>query len=148
MVENGEGQTEQTRLAKARVGQGRYRAEVMAFWGGQCALTGASLPELLVASHIRPWASCNDAERLDSFNGLLLVAHMDALFDSFLMSFDDTGTMLLSARLTAKDRSIVGLGLKLPRLRPHARHVPYLGHHRLTFMAKEAGLKTASSKVR
>ena len=44
------------------------------------------------ASHAKPWAECaNDAERLDVFNGFLLVANLNALFDRFLISFDDTG---------------------------------------------------------
>ena len=45
--------------------------------------TGVALPpELLRASHAKPWAKASDIERLDSFNGLLLSVHLDAMFDS------------------------------------------------------------------
>ena len=39
-----------------------------------------ALPEVLRASHAKPWAECaNDAERLDVFNGFLLVANLDGV---------------------------------------------------------------------
>jgi hypothetical protein len=76
-------------LAMARIGQGRFRADLVAAWrkGETCALTGLSIPEMLIASHIRPWRDSTNDERLDPMNGLLLVAHADKLFDRFLMSF-------------------------------------------------------------
>jgi len=49
--------TERAALTQARIGQGRFRADVTRLWGrGEvCALTAIALPELLIASHIRPW---------------------------------------------------------------------------------------------
>lgn len=81
--------TEREQLAKARIGQGRFRADVAAKWGrGEvCALTGVAIPEMLIASHIKPWRDSSNSERLDPMNGLLLVAHADRLFDQHLMSF-------------------------------------------------------------
>lgn len=81
--------TERDQLAKARIGQGRFRADVTAKWGrGEvCALTGIAIPEMLIASHIKPWRDSSNSERLDPMNGLLLVAHADRLFDRHLMSF-------------------------------------------------------------
>lgn len=84
-------ETEREVLAKARIGQGRFRANLVAAWGkGEtCALTGLDLPEMLIASHIKPWRESSNAERLDPMNGLLLVAHADRLFDRYLMSFQE-----------------------------------------------------------
>lgn len=81
--------TERQALVQARIGQGRFRADVTKLWGkGEaCALTGVSLPAMLIASHILPWRDADDAQRLDPANGLLLAAHADALFDRFLLSF-------------------------------------------------------------
>lgn len=81
--------TERDQLAKARIGQGRFRADIIAKWGrgAVCALTGAAIPEMLVASHIKPWRKSTNKERLDPMNGLLLVANADRLFDRNLMSF-------------------------------------------------------------
>jgi hypothetical protein len=82
-------ETERDVLAKARVGQGRFRTDLVAAWGRgeMCALTGVAVPELLIASHIKPWREATNAERLDPMNGLLLVAHADKLFDRHLLSF-------------------------------------------------------------
>lgn len=76
-------------LIQARVGQGRFRSDVASLWGkGEvCALTGIDVPELLIASHIKPWRDSNDEERLDACNGLLLAAHVDKAFDRYLLSF-------------------------------------------------------------
>lgn len=83
-------ETEREILAKARIGQGKFRADLVTEWGkGEvCALTGLAVPELLIASHIKPWRDSSNRERLDPMNGLLLVAHADKLFDRFLLSFE------------------------------------------------------------
>jgi hypothetical protein len=83
--------TERDVLAKARIGQGRFRADIVAAWrkGETCALTRLGVPEMLIASHIKPWRDSSNAERLDPMNGLLLVAHADKLFDRYLMSFQE-----------------------------------------------------------
>src|SRR5438093_853602 len=56
--------------------------------GGRCPLTGVTVPAVLRASHILPWADCTDAQRLDVHNGLLLSALWDAAFDCGLVSFE------------------------------------------------------------
>lgn len=77
----------------------------MTYWGGQCPLTGISNPELLRASHIKPWAKCDDdAERLDVHNGLLLSALWDAAFDCGLVTFDDGGAPIFSPQLREQAR--------------------------------------------
>lgn len=76
--------TEAERLVVQRVGQDVFRAGLLDYWEGRCAVTGLGVREVLRASHIRPWADCeseSDTERLDVFNGLLLEARMDAVFD-------------------------------------------------------------------
>jgi hypothetical protein len=41
-------------------------------------MTAARLgQEFLVASHIKPWRSCDNSERLSGVNGLLLSPHVD-----------------------------------------------------------------------
>jgi hypothetical protein len=86
--------TERQTIIMARVGQGLFRANVIALWGlGEtCALTGISAPALLTASHIKPWRDSTDEQRLDGVNGIMLAAHVDRLFDRHLLSFrEDRG---------------------------------------------------------
>lgn len=80
-------ETTKERLVNARLGQGGFREALMEIWDGKCALTGCSIPEVLRASHIKPWRISNDFERLDPSNGLLLAASIDALFDKYLVTF-------------------------------------------------------------
>ncbi len=123
--------TEAERLVVQRVGQSLFRAALLDFWQARCCVTGLAIPELLRASHIKPWASCDsDDERLDVFNGLLLSPNMDALFDSGLMTIGDDGSVMLSSLLPAE---AIGALTKLPLqpisgLRP--QHSAYLRHHR------------------
>ena len=107
-------ETERDILAKARIGQGRFRAGLVAAWGkGEvCALTCIAVSELLIASHIKPWRESTNEERLDPMNGLLLVAHADRLFDRFLLSFEESPLGGFKSVLHPRVRSAVApLGL-------------------------------------
>ncbi len=124
--------TELVTEVRRRVGQDRYRNALLDFWDGQCAVTGLAVPELLRASHAKPWAVATDTERLDVHNGLLLAVHLDALFDRGFLTFDATGRGVLSDELSTHARMLVGLsGEPLKLRRVHASHGPYLAWHRL-----------------
>lgn len=47
-----------------------------------------------MASHIKPWRDCDNSERLDGANGLLLSPHVDKLFDRHWISFDSGGELI------------------------------------------------------
>lgn len=103
--------TEAERFVVQRVGQGIFRAGLLEYWEGRCAVTGLAVPELLRASHIKPWADCvSDAERLDVFNGLLLAPHFDAAFDCGYITVADDGTVVVSEELGDGARHLLGLG--------------------------------------
>ncbi|RUR70933.1 HNH endonuclease [Variovorax guangxiensis] len=126
--------TEVERLVRQRVGQDRFRAAMLGYWGGACSITKVNIPAVLRASHAKPWADCaSDGERLDVFNGFLLCAHLDALFDRFLISFDETGRMLVSPSIAARDGELLGLDrpMRLRWLAPE--HTGYLQYHRMRF---------------
>ena len=123
--------TEAERLVVRRVGQDVFRRGLLEYWDGRCAITGLDVPDLLRASHIKPWADCDtDAERLDVYNGLLLAPHLDAAFDSGFITIEANGTVLLSDALPTGARSALGLDgpLKVPGL--HRAHERYLPWHR------------------
>jgi putative restriction endonuclease len=84
---------------------------------------------LLRASHIVPWAECDDAQRLDVHNGLLLAALWDAAFDTGLVSFADDGTVLASPRLSRRtNRARYRSSAAIANLRD--AHHANLGAHR------------------
>ena len=87
--------TEREALVSARLGQGRFRAALVAR-APSCPLTGCDVLAALRASHIKPWSHSTDMERLDPHNGLLLRADIDALFDVGFLSFEKSGSLLVS----------------------------------------------------
>ena len=126
--------TEVQRMVRQRVGQDRYRQAMLNYWGGACAVTGLTLSPALRASHAKPWADCEtDAERLDVFNGFLLSANLDALFDKFLISFTDDGALLVSSQLSDSDCQLLGINIELSLRWIAPGHAPYLEFHRARF---------------
>ena len=91
--------TERKGLVTSRVGQGSYRRELLNKFQNKCAVTGAELKEILIASHIVPWKDSSDEERRDVNNGILLSPTYDALFDKHLISFDDLGSIIISSKI-------------------------------------------------
>jgi putative restriction endonuclease len=123
--------TEAQRLIVQRVGQELFRNGLLDYWDGVCAVTGLAIPELLRASHIKPWADCDtDAERLDVFNGLLLAPHLDAAFDRGFMTIDDAGQVVVSVALDPASRSVLGLDRPLWVHRLVDPHRAFLAWHR------------------
>ena len=101
--------TEAERMVVQRIGQDVFRDALIDYWGGRCPLTGITDPALLRASHIIPWFDCDDAQRLDVHNGLLLSAFWDAAFDQGLVSFADDGRPLGGPKLSPIARTVLGL---------------------------------------
>jgi putative restriction endonuclease len=95
------GSTAKEQLVKARRGQGIFRANVR-LNEKFCRVTGVSNPNFLRASHIKPWKDSSDEEKLSGCNGLLLAPHVDHLFDKGLISFTDSGALLISRHLDRK----------------------------------------------
>lgn len=110
-----------------------FRRKLREYWGDRCPVTGLAVPELLRASHIKPWAACQGEEewqRLDVFNGLLLAPHIDALFDAYLVTFDEESVMVVAPELDTQSREILGVAtpLRIEKLTP--QHQVYLAVHR------------------
>ena len=82
------------------------------------------------ASHIVPWAECDDAQRLDVHNGLLLSALWDAAFDAGLVSFADDGTVLASPKLSFAARGALAIESVLPLPNLREAHRTNLAAHR------------------
>lgn len=122
--------TEVERLTVQRIGQDIFRKGLLEYWDGRCAVTGLAVPELLRASHIKPWSACDtDAERLDVFNGLLLAPQLDAAFDAGFLTFSTSGRVVTSHRLSGPDIAALGLAASA-EISLDERHQSYMEFHR------------------
>lgn len=65
---------------KIRVNQSFFRSLILSIYRSKCAISGVDIPDLLIASHIIPWAK-NEKERLNPQNGLCLSPLYDRCFD-------------------------------------------------------------------
>jgi putative restriction endonuclease len=64
-----------------------FRKSVIAAYEGRCCISGMTIPQMLIASHIKPYAvSDKQTERANPANGLLLNAFYDRAFDQGLMT--------------------------------------------------------------
>jgi HNH endonuclease len=122
--------TEAERWVIQRIGQDVFRSALMDYWNARCPLTGITDPALLRASHIVPWSDCNDEQRLDVHNGLLLSALWDAAFDCGLVSFADNGSVLASSQLSETSRRALDLDNISPLTGLRDAHRANLALHR------------------
>lgn len=89
---------EKLAAVKVRVNQDIFRKMVLQNYGSKCCITGLSVPDILRASHISPWAE-DEKNRLNPENGLCLSATYDAAFDSHLISFDEHYRLVVSKEI-------------------------------------------------
>ena len=71
---------ERERIVKTRVNQSFFRRVVLSSYNQKCCITGLSIPDFLVASHIIPWKK-DEKNRLNPQNGLCLNSIHDRAFD-------------------------------------------------------------------
>lgn len=129
-------ETERSTLRTTRLGHGKFREGLVGYWRG-CAVTQYPDVRLLIASHIKPWREADNRERLDPFNGLLLVPNLDKVFDRQLISFDRNGRILISSHL--EDPEKLGIHKDMVVVNLDDSHQLYLNHHREYFHEKQAG---------
>lgn len=97
--------TVKEQIVKIRRGQALFKANVQRN-EKKCRITGVDDIRHLRASHIKPWKDCDNTERLNGCNGLLLAPHVDHLFDQGFISFENNGDVIISKKL---DTSILAM---------------------------------------
>lgn len=119
------------------IAQRFFRGNLLRLWQGACAVTEVKETRVLRSSHIKPWAKANVQEKVDHFNGLLLVPNLDALFNEHLISFRNDGRILVSSDWRADDqrRMHVTSDLRLRTVHPESQ--PYLEYHRDVIFERE-----------
>ncbi len=120
--------TEKDAIVKSRIGQGMFRKRLIEYWHG-CAISKCPLTWMLIASHIKPWQEAGNQERLDVYNGLLLLPNYDRLFDLGYISFTPKGKIMISHLLTKDDLKAVGLVDDLHLVKCEEQHSKYLRYH-------------------
>jgi putative restriction endonuclease len=120
--------TERHVLARARMGQGMFKAEVSRIEPA-CRLTGVTDFRHLIASHMKPWSISDNAERVSGNNGLLLSPHVDNLFDRGLITFTPSGAVKVSPRLNPDVPSRWKLDLLQSGRKFTRNQLPFLEYH-------------------
>ncbi len=131
MSQAGMGSIDRTVPAKSRgIAQRLFRGNLLRLWQGSCAVTSVQEPRVLRSSHIKPWIKSDVQEKVDHFNGLLLVPNLDALFNEGLISFRDDGRMLISSDWQADDQRRMHISPDLHLRAVYSESCPYLEFHR------------------
>ncbi|MFA5832406.1 MAG: HNH endonuclease [Bacteroidota bacterium] len=91
---------EREAIVKTRINQSFFRSTILSSYNQKCCITGISVPQLLVASHIVPWSK-NENIRLDPRNGLCLNSLHDRAFDHGFITITTDYKIIVSKELTA-----------------------------------------------
>jgi putative restriction endonuclease len=122
-------ETSREAVVQSRIGQGEFRAALIKYWKG-CSVSNCKQIELLRASHIKPWRLSSNEERLDLYNGLLLVPNLDICFDLGFISFDNDGKILISSKMDEVTLFQLGISRSMKLVHLEKRHMEFLRFHR------------------
>ena len=98
IMKNGETRSS---VVKVRINQNFFRKMILTSYNNLCCITGIDNIELLIASHIIPWAR-DEKNRLNPMNGLCLNALHDRAFDKGLISIDESYNVIVSKNVKHK----------------------------------------------
>ena len=127
---------ENENIKKARIGQGKYRKELLELCRF-CPITLISDDRLLIASHIKPWVKSTKFEKTDPLNGFMLTPTYDRLFDRGFMSFTNDKKTILSPFLSKMTYSQIGISdNKIISHLPIDGRESYLEYHRNEILKK------------
>lgn len=129
-------ETEKEVVIQQRVGQGYFKDLLLQKYGCKCALCGIITLPMLRASHIKSWKASTSDQKLDENNGLLLCAHHDALFDKYLLSFEDDGSPIISSQIPQEQYESLGINA-IPHISVLEEMKPYLRWHRQELKKRE-----------
>lgn len=126
---------ERMALAVQRVHQRYFRNSLMTNYSGRCCITDIAIPQLLIASHIKPWSASTPTEKTAAANGLLLNAFHDRAFDQGFITLDDDYRIIVSHNAVKHDESndkwlyaFEGTHIHMPQASPPLHQ--FLEYHR------------------
>jgi putative restriction endonuclease len=104
---------EREAIIKQRINQSFFRQTILSSYNLKCCITGLSISDFLVASHIVPWAK-DEKNRLNPHNGLCLNSIHDKAFDRGFITITPDYKIKVSKQLTElkKENAVADLFLK------------------------------------
>ena len=87
------------RPTRQRINQDFFRAAILAAYEEQCCITGFNIPQMLIASHIKPWKECTPSEKVNPRNGLCINAFHDRAFDRGFLTITGKFAIKISPRI-------------------------------------------------
>lgn len=114
---------------KIRLGNQKFRKNVMPIWEHQCTICGIELPELLKASRSKPWKDSTDLERVNPYNGMILCCNHDALYEKGFIAFDGQGKIHISSEIPEADYEKYGIHNKMKIARTE-KNKPFFKWHK------------------
>jgi putative restriction endonuclease len=123
------------KMVKVRIGQQRFKRDVLNDCGRVCPFTKITDESLLIAGHIKPWAKSNDEEKLDPKNGLLFTPTFDRMFNNGFITFRDDTKLVISPLVSHRTALLLGIRrdmeLDLPLLgNSHKGRRNFMEYHR------------------
>ena len=97
------------KMVKVRIGQQRFKRDVLNDCGRVCPFTKINDESLLIAGHIKPWAKSNDEEKLDPKNGLLFTPTFDRMFNNGFITFKDDTKLVISPLVSHRTALLLGI---------------------------------------
>lgn len=116
----------------SRIGQGQFRDQLIKLWNS-CVISKFDDPRFLIASHIKPWKKSTNQEKIDKYNGLLLLPTYDKLFDLGFISFENNGNIIISKSLIDYDKLGLNKNISIDIKKGNEK---YLDYHRQEILKK------------
>lgn len=119
--------------------QSLLKDAALGIYNNQCAMCKLSIEELLEACHIKPFCDCNEDEKKDLNNIIILCKNHHKLFDSHIITIDENYKMHVSANIKTKTDAdkycfnyIDNVILNLPKeikYYPNKKYIKYLNEN-------------------
>ncbi len=116
--------------------QNLLKDAALRIYNKQCAMCKLSIEELLEACHIKPYCDCDENEKKDINNIIILCKNHHKLFDSHIITIDENYNMHVSKNLKMKSDSdkslfyhIDNVTLSLPKTKQYYPNKKYLKYY-------------------
>jgi len=128
----------------SRPDQQKFSSEIRTLYKRQCAITKCNTPEALQAAHIRV---LQNHDINSTQNGILLRSDIHALFDAFLITLSEDGTIVETSQALTDPTYKFLRNAKVFRPRAKAPSLKNIQNHRKRFFEREGSALHATKMV-